>query len=162
MAMKWRQYASVANTEKGIKIHYFENIEDIALKVDKGNISSHSGPLPSISEAPTTYSKSSAPARTVTHQHAWPLQPGWIVAYRDQFGMLRGGCDEFERAIVMECQFDGVVWKVRLLGGEEVDLRAIRSVAKTDDNGEVIAAWTVRECGYDGEKKYRAGPSRGP
>jgi hypothetical protein len=154
MAMKWRHYLSTANAKKGLKDCHFENIEDIALKADRGSIASHLDPISPLPAVPTTYSKSSeSPSRTVTNEHRWPLQPGWVIGYRDRFGTLRGGFDELQRSTVIECQFNGLTWMVRLSGGEEVDLRSIKSVAKTNDDGAVSAAWTVREHGYDGEKK---------
>jgi hypothetical protein len=154
MAMKWRQYLSGSPIVKSPEEGHFEDIGDIALKANSKTLSSHSDSIPTGPISPTSFPKSSElPLRTVTtDQHNGPLQPGWVVACRDRFGMLRGGWDDAERATVVVCHFDGLSWLVRLSGGEEVPLGAIRSVARTDNGGAVIAAWTVRECGYDGLK----------
>jgi hypothetical protein len=52
---------------------------------------------------------------------------------------------------------------VTLMDGQRLPMSAVRSVAKTDDVGAVLAAWTVREHGYDGagpieEKRLLAEP----
>src|SRR5688572_10824193 len=73
---------------------------------------------------------------------------GWIVAYRDQQGALRGGWDE--RASVKQCQSTLNGLKVILIDGKVVDLRSIVSIARTDLSGNVAAAWTVRSHGYVG------------
>jgi hypothetical protein len=80
-----------------------------------------------------------------------PLQPGWLVAYRDRRGALRGGCDDRQHGTVDECQWEGKVWTVYLTDGQRLPLSIILSVGKTDSEGKLIAAWTVREHGYDGE-----------
>lgn len=80
-----------------------------------------------------------------------PLQPGWLVAYRDRDGRLRGGCDEREAGTVKECRWEGKEWTVSLTDGQRLPMSIIRSVGQTDSDGKLIAAWTVREHGYDGE-----------
>jgi hypothetical protein len=80
-----------------------------------------------------------------------PLQAGWLVVYRDRQGRLRGGCNERECGTVRECRWDDSGWTVILKNGEPLALGRILSVGKTDVNGKLIAAWTVREQGYDGE-----------
>jgi len=43
-----------------------------------------------------------------------PLQYGWLIAYRDRQGRLRGGSDERERGTVQECRWDGRGWTIFL------------------------------------------------
>ena len=82
---------------------------------------------------------------------AAPLQPGWLVAYRDRRGALCGGCDDRTHGTVQECRWDGNGWTLCLTDGQRVPLSIIRSVGWTDSTGQIVAAWTVREHGYDGE-----------
>jgi hypothetical protein len=79
-----------------------------------------------------------------------PLQPGWLVCYRDRAGRLCGGCDDRAHGTVTACQWDGSAWMVTLTDGQALPLGAVRSVAKTDASGRVLVAWTVREHGYSG------------
>ena len=81
-----------------------------------------------------------------------PLQPGWLVAYRNRTGVLCGGCDGRQHGTVEVCQWDGNGWTVELTDGQRLRLSAIRSVGKTDSAGQVVSAWMVREHGYDGSK----------
>jgi hypothetical protein len=80
-----------------------------------------------------------------------PLRAGWLVAYRDSDGRLRGGCDDRQAGTVATCQWDGVGWTIQLTSGEHLRLSRIASVAKTDSAGNILAAWTVREHGFNGE-----------
>lgn len=80
-----------------------------------------------------------------------PLQPGWLVCYRDRAGRLAGGCDDRANGTVQSCQWDGHAWTVHLTNGQRLPLSAVLSVAKTDDAGAVLSAWSVREHGYAGE-----------
>jgi len=84
-----------------------------------------------------------------------PLQPGWLVAYRDRQGVLCGGCDDRQHGTVQACQWDGNGWTLWLTDGQRMPLSMIRSVGQTDDTGQIVAAWTVREHGYDGEGSAR-------
>lgn len=76
-----------------------------------------------------------------------PLQPGWLVAYHDRRGVLCGGCVDREHGTVHECRWDGTGWTVNLTDGQQLPLSLIRSVGQTDDTGQIVAAWTVREHG---------------
>jgi len=76
-----------------------------------------------------------------------PLQPGWLVCYRDQRGALCGGCDDRQHGTVEGCRWDGKGWTVTLTDGQRLPLSIIRGVTTLDG-----AAWTVREHGYDGER----------
>ena len=80
-----------------------------------------------------------------------PLKRGWLVAYRDELGRLRGGCDERDLGMVWSCQWDGSAWMILLLNGVTLPLRSVVSVAKVNGRGDVIAGWEVKACGYDGE-----------
>ena len=79
-----------------------------------------------------------------------PLRPGWLVVYRDQRGALCGGCDDRQHGTVKECRWAGVAWTVHLTDGQQLPLTSIRSVGKTDGEGRLVAAWSVRAHGYDG------------
>lgn len=81
-----------------------------------------------------------------------PLLPGWLVAYRDRQGVLCGGCDDRQHGTVQECRWSGAAWTVHLTDRQQLPLANIRSVGKTNGEGKLVAAWTVRECGYDGMK----------
>lgn len=81
-----------------------------------------------------------------------PLQPGWLVAYRDPTDQLRGGCDERLAGTVQECRWTESDWVVLLTNGDVLPLALIRSVGQTDAFGNVVAAWTVREHGVDGKR----------
>ena len=85
-----------------------------------------------------------------------PLQPGWLVAYRNRQQLLCGGCDDRQHGTIQECRWDGAAWTVHLTDGQRLSLAGIRSVGKTDGEGELVAAWTVREHGYDGMKGERS------
>ncbi len=80
-----------------------------------------------------------------------PLQPGWLVAYQNRAGVLCGGCDDRQHGTVQECRWTGNGWTVELTDGQRLPLSIIRSVGRTDDVGKIVAAWTVREHGFDGE-----------
>ena len=80
-----------------------------------------------------------------------PLQPGWLVAYRERRGVLCGGCVDREHGTVQECRWGGNGWTVSLTDGQRLPLSLIRSVGQTDDAGQIVAAWIVKEHGYDGQ-----------
>jgi hypothetical protein len=80
-----------------------------------------------------------------------PLQAGWFVAYIDRQGRYRGGCDEPNIGTVRECRWDECGWTITLANSNSIPLSRIVSVGKTDSKGNVIAAWTVKGCGYDGQ-----------
>ena len=86
-----------------------------------------------------------------------PLQPSWLVCYRDRRGVLCGGCDDRAHGTVKECRWDGNGWIVQLTDGQWLPLSSIRSVGQTESTGQIVSAWTVREHGYTGE-----GPARWP
>ena len=99
-------------------------------------------------------------ARVYSHEPSTPLspiQPGWLVCYRDRGGALCGGCDDRPHGTVQECRWDGRGWTVHLSNGQRLPLSIIRSVGRTDSMGQIVSAWTVKEHGYDG-----AGPAHGP
>lgn len=80
-----------------------------------------------------------------------PIQPGWLVVYRDEMGRLRGGSDERQAGTVAKCYWRRGAWNMQLTSGRELPLSAIRAVSKTDTRGRILAAWMVQDHGYDGE-----------
>ena len=80
-----------------------------------------------------------------------PLQAGWLVVYMDYQGKLAGGSDDPDTGTVEACRWDENGWTLCLTDGQEMPLSIIRSVGQTDAAGQIVAAWTVREHGYDGE-----------
>ncbi len=88
---------------------------------------------------------------TPTSSPTPPLQAGWLIAYRDQHGRLRGGCDERDAGTVAACRWDGSGWRLLLTNGETLALGQIVSVTMSDAEGRVLEAWTVRRHGYDGQ-----------
>lgn len=82
-----------------------------------------------------------------------PLQPGWLVCYRDPELGLRGGGDDRAHGTVAFCEWIPVhrTWAVVLTDGQRLPLWAIRSVGQTNTAGAIVAAWCTRDHGYDGE-----------
>jgi hypothetical protein len=91
-----------------------------------------------------------ADAIIIAESPSAPLLPGWLITWRDRDGRLRGGCDDREAGTVKECRWNQHGWTVSLMDGQRLPLSGIRSVGKTDHRGCVVAAWTVREHGADG------------
>lgn len=158
--MSWRDYIVTSKPHRtGLDTpvkRSFEDIEDCGLKYTKKssffieNDSQYSIPL----KPSSISSKLANPVADVpveTDGPTPPLQPGWFVAYRNQGGTLCGGCDERDAGTVQECQWDGRAWMAVLTNGDTLALSRIVSVGKTDAEGRVVAAWTVRQHGYDGE-----------
>jgi len=135
----------------------FEDIGNIELKYEnKSSLSLENSPQNSI--PPNASSISSKPSTSASLDPVEssgptaPLTSGWLVAYRDQHGILRGGCDDRAHGTVQDCTWDGVAWTVILTDRQQLPLTAICSVGRTNPVGEVLAAWTVRGHGYDGNK----------
>lgn len=82
-----------------------------------------------------------------------PLQSGWLVVYRYRRLALCGGTDDREHGTVRACRWNGNGWTVLLTDGQQLPLSLIRAVGQTNETGRLIAAWTVREHGYDGQRK---------
>ena len=80
-----------------------------------------------------------------------PLQPGWLVTYRDKDYRLRGGCDERDYGTVAKMTWVQGSWTVWLTNGQALSLSIVRAVGKTDGEGRVVYAWTVRDHGHDGD-----------
>lgn len=79
-----------------------------------------------------------------------PLQSGWRIVYRDHQWKLAGGHDDPDHGTVKACHWIAGAWTVHLTDGQRLPLAVIRSVGKTDGEGKLVGAWTVREHGYDG------------
>ena len=113
-------------------------------------ISEVSDPLTS-PPAPEPVAAALCPSLVETPRPIPPIRPGWLVAYRDRQWVLCGGCDDRQHGTVQECQWGGGSWTVHLTDGQRLPLTRMCSVGKTDCEGKLVAAWTVREHGYDGE-----------
>jgi hypothetical protein len=81
-----------------------------------------------------------------------PVRASWLVAYRDRQGRLSGGSHDSQHGTVSSAQYGVSGWTFCLTDGHRISMKAIVSVAKTDEAGRVVAAWTVREHGLDGTK----------
>jgi hypothetical protein len=79
-----------------------------------------------------------------------PILPGWLIAWRDRAGRLRGGCDDRAHGTVREAQWGADGWTFTLSSGEVVPMRRVVSVGRTDATGQLVASWEVRGCGLDG------------
>ena len=89
-----------------------------------------------------------------------PLLPGWWIAYRDSRGKLRGGADEPARGTVAAMVTHPTGWVVRLTDGSTVHQTRVLSVGRTDGEGKLLEAWTVRDHGIDGMKGGEATQDR--
>lgn len=119
----------------------YENKSSLSIDSDSEN-STSTNPYP-ISPKLTT----SSPDDPVA-----PLEPGWLVAYYDRTNRLRGGCDERDHGTVARMEWGSSgPWTVWLTNGEALPLLKVRSVARTNAEGVVVSAWTVRPHGHDGE-----------
>src|SRR5215831_5696257 len=86
-----------------------DTLEDRADKTDilpeSASVSGMSDPFPGIlSEISTPLSKNLPPAP--------PLEPGWLVTYRNQDGKLCGGSENKEDGTVQECRWEAGRWTV--------------------------------------------------
>jgi hypothetical protein len=79
-----------------------------------------------------------------------PLQAGWLVTYTDSRGHLCGGWDDRQKATITLCLWTGQGWSVHLSNGQAISLTAVRCVGQMNEDGELKAAWSVRQHGYDG------------
>jgi hypothetical protein len=111
--------------------------------------------LPPVPKAPTPSGLTPDHQRRAGEPLA-PILPGWRVTYRDKAGQLCGGAEDRARGTVLECRWESGQWIVSLTDGQRLPLWIIRAVGRTDQVGRILAAWTVREHGYDGN-----GPVRG-
>ena len=85
-----------------------------------------------------------------TPTHVPPLQPGWLVVYRNRQGALCGGADDREHGTVTRCAWNGIGWAVYLTDGQQLSLSLIQAVRQTTGSGQFLAAWRTREHGFDG------------
>ena len=79
-----------------------------------------------------------------------PICPGWLIAYRAVDGHLVGGEVDRLAGTVTQAEYRPPGWRFQVANGAWVPMAAIRSVAKTDPHGQVVAAWEVRAHGLDG------------
>lgn len=101
--------------------------------------------------------KYAKPEKAMHKEPVPPVQPGWLIAYRDRNGLLCGGCDDREHGTVDRCEWSSTAWTVILTDGQRLPLVAVRGVAKTDLPGRILAAWETSRHGYDGEGRDRDG-----
>jgi len=135
-------------------------LEPLALKFDGRTVQFEPGSVFTVTPAQAARVLAKFPARVEVltlplDLPEEPLQPGWLVCYRDQRGALCGGCDDRQHGTVEECRWDGKGWTVHLTDGPRLPLSIIRGVTTPDG-----AAWTVREHGYDGEGPVEGGRRR--
>ena len=131
-------------------------LESLALKFDGRTVQFEPGSVFTVTPAQGARVLAKFPARVEVltlppDLPEEPLQPGWLVSYRDQRGALCGGCDDRQHGTIQECRWTAGAWTVHLTDGQEMPLSIVRSVGQTDDAGQIVAAWTVKEHGYDGE-----------
>lgn len=90
------------------------------------------------------------PAPSVATPATPVLSTRCFVTYLDSTGRLCGGWDERSACMVRQCHGLGSACQVELSSGVMISLRAVRAVGQLNDEGRLLAAWTVREHGYDG------------
>ena len=88
--------------------------------------------------------------QSTTETEPSPLPRHCFVTYIDGHGRLLGGWDERATSTVKRCHGTGQSCQVELSDGRRIPLRSIRAVGQTNEDGRLLAAWTVRECGLDG------------
>ena len=79
------------------------------------------------------------------------VHAGWLVAFRDASGRLRGGWDEPEHATVKEVRHTAGGCCLTLVDGTVLKERQVVSVAETDAAGRVLAAWRTARFGLTGQ-----------
>ena len=131
---------------------HIEDIENIGPRyTNKSSLSIEKSPQNSIPTKPSSISSKPISPERVLNAPTAPLQPGWLVVYRNSSGSLCGGADDRLHGTVDRCLWDGTTWMLVLTDGQRLSLRAITSVGKTDTSGRVVAAWDVRGHGLNGE-----------
>lgn len=93
---------------------------------------------------------------SISAQPLPPILPGWLATYRDQAGKLSGVADDRAHGTVHECRWEAARWTVYLSDGQRVPLSSIRAVGKTDQQGQILEAWTARKHGYDGNGPHNS------
>lgn len=82
-----------------------------------------------------------------------PLPPYCFVTYIDSQWRLRGGWDERNACTVRQCHGGGAACQVELSNGDFIPLQAVRAVGQLNAEGRLVAAWEVRDHGYNGRKQ---------
>lgn len=88
-----------------------------------------------------------------TGQPITPLQSGWLVVYRNREGKLCGGSDDRAHGTVSRCDWTPPGWTLWLTDGQQIPLRSVTGVTRTNAAGDLLAAWEVRTHGLDGNKE---------
>ena len=95
-------------------------------------------------------SEQSIVTRETPSPPAPPLQPGWVVAYTDRQGRLCGGWDERATSTVKCCHGTGQALRSGAKRWPKDSPAVHPAVGQTNEEGRLLAAWTVREHGFDG------------
>lgn len=93
------------------------------------------------------------PAPPMVQPGASPIRPGWFIAWKDSHGQLVGGPEDQRNGQVVACRQTLSGWTVEVSSSATVPERAIFSIAETDPDGRVVAAWTTRERGLTGQPR---------
>jgi hypothetical protein len=155
--MSWRDFlpksGSTVKTARSRPDSAYIAYSALEDKIERFSSSIEESTLPSpLGAIPAKCAKPSTPILPLTDTPVSPLRTGWLIVYRDEVWRLRGGNDERAAGTVRECCWNPYAgWTVVLTNGDRVPLRAVRAVSKTDTRGRILAAWTVREHGYDGD-----------
>ena len=84
-----------------------------------------------------------------------PLPLYCFVTYIDSSGRLCGGWDERNACTVRQCHGSGAACQVELSNRDFIPLQAVRAVGQLNAEGRLVAVWTVRDHGYDGNGPVR-------
>lgn len=98
--------------------------------------------------ARSTSEQETAATSLAAESPASPLPRHCFVTYTDRLGRLCGGWEERATSTVKRCHGTGQSCEVELSDGRRIPLRSIRAVGQTNEEGRLLAAWTVRDCGF--------------
>jgi hypothetical protein len=141
--------AQTQNTQNEQNTEGAEDFADIADSAYRERAKEHAPPVYRTRTA-DDLSKPDQFSSAVNQGPTPPLQHGWLVIYRDGRGRLCGGMEDRRRGTVTAMDYSVSGWTVTVADGTRFPLSIVRSVAKTDGRGNVVAAWTVRAHGADG------------
>lgn len=139
--------------DKPAEGHFVYFVDSVSKYQNKSSLSIEDSARNSTSSNPSTEYTEPPLANVEGDSPIAPIRPGWLVAYRDPQGRLRGGSDERDQGTVAKVTWVHGSWTVWLTNGQALSLSMVRSVGKTNAEGRVITAWTTRDCGYNGENK---------
>lgn len=143
-------FAEDSTAQQGDGDEGFADIADIALEKKKHTLSlKKDPPLYDFEANPHSHTPCFSTPGAKSAESAKPIQPGWLVTYRDRTGRLRGGADERSAGTVADCDRGNVT----LANGVQLPLHRITAVARTNQSGAILAAWDVTRHGLDGQRK---------